>query len=63
MVTEDGDMSVFGVNMCGELGLGHSSAVYNPTLLDKHAFGGDDVVMVSAASFHSACVTSTAFAL
>jgi len=59
MVTEDGDMSVFGVNMCGELGLGHVSSVYNPTLLDKHAFGGDDVVMASAASFYSACVTST----
>jgi len=59
MVTEDGDMSVFGVNMCGDLGLGHRFAVENPTLLDKHAFGGDDVVMASAAPFHSACVTST----
>jgi len=41
MVTEDGDMSVVGCNMSAELGLGHTFHVEHPTLLDKHAFGGD----------------------
>jgi len=59
MVTEDGDMSVFGGNSHGELGLGHQLAVKHPTLLDKLAFGGHDVVMASAGATHSACVTST----
>ena len=59
MVTEDGDMSVFGRKSDGELGLGHQLEVKQPTLLGKHAFGGHDVVMASTRSGHSACVTST----
>jgi alpha-tubulin suppressor-like RCC1 family protein len=59
MVTEDGDMSVFGYNEDYQLGLGHRLYVDQPTLLHKDAFGGDDVVMVSAAFCHAACVTST----
>ena len=59
MVTEDGDMSVFGRNDYGHLGLGHKDEVICPTLLSKHKFGGVDVVMASAGHHHSACVTST----
>jgi len=59
MVTEDGDMSVFGRNNYGHLGLGHKHQVICPTLLSKHKFGGVDVVMASAGHHHSACVTST----
>jgi len=59
MVTEDGDMSVFGVNSYGHLGLGHEDKVIHPTLLAKDKFAGVDVVMASAGCHHSACVTST----
>jgi len=59
VVTEDGNMSVFGYNHFGQLGLGHWDQSMHPTLLDKRAFGGKDVVMASAGFNHSACVTST----
>ena len=59
MVTEDGDMSVFGTNSHGELGLGHEDEEILPTLLAKREFAGVDVVMASAGYHHSACVTST----
>jgi len=59
MVTEDGDISVFGRNSHGRLGLGHADKVIRPTLLTKDEFAGVDVVMTSAGHHHSACVTST----
>ena len=59
VVMEDGDMSVFGSNSFGELGLGHTTKVVHPKLQHKDAFGGQDVVMASASPGHSACVTST----
>jgi len=59
VVTEDGNMSVFGNNGMGQLGLGHQDYIENPTLLDKLAFDSVDVVMASAGIDHSACITST----
>jgi len=59
MVTEDGDLSVYGSNYFGQLGIDGTDKVEHPTLIDKRAFGGCDVVMVSAGLLHSACVTST----
>jgi len=59
MITEDGDMSVFGNNDVGQLGLGHQDYIIHPRLIDKVVFGGDDIVMASAGALHSGCVTST----
>jgi len=59
MVTEDGNIFVFGRNSKGELGVGSQDRVVDPTRIGKHVFGGDDVVMASLGTLHSGCVTST----
>ena len=57
-LTEDGSVCTFGRNNMGQLGVGHTRSLCQPTILDRlRNFGGQDVVMVAACFHNSACVS------
>ena len=57
-MTENGDVYTYGFNNGGQLGIGSRENQLTPFLLSKEAvFGGREVVMMSAGSQHTACVT------
>jgi len=58
VLTEDGNVAVFGDNAHGQLGVGDVLKRSRPVLLDKmQVFGGENIVMVCAGYEQSACVT------
>ena len=58
ILTEDGNVAVFGDNAKGQLGVGDILKRWRPVVLDKmQVFGGGNIVMVCAEYEQSACVT------
>jgi len=58
VVTENGDVYTYGYNSGGQLGIGSCEDQLVPVLLGKQAvFGGRGVVMISAGTQRTACVT------
>jgi len=62
IVTENGDFYTYGYNTGGQLGIGSCEDQLVPALLSKQVvFGGRGVVVISAGTQRTACVTIDAY--